>query len=34
MLNNPPQVIPYPQGSWGPDQGRALVAPDHWLQGQ
>ena len=34
LLNNPPQVIPYPQGSWGPEQSTALVAPDHWLQGQ
>jgi glucose-6-phosphate 1-dehydrogenase len=34
LLNTPPPVIPYPQGSWGPAQANALVAPDHWLQGQ
>jgi glucose-6-phosphate 1-dehydrogenase len=34
LLNTPPQVIPYPQGSWGPEQATALVTPDHWLQGQ
>jgi glucose-6-phosphate 1-dehydrogenase len=34
LLNTPPQVIPYPQGSWGPPQANALVTPDHWLQGQ
>ncbi len=34
LLTNPPAVIPYPQGSWGPGQARDLIAPDHWLLGQ
>ena len=34
LLTNPPEVIPYPQGSWGPEQAQALIAPDHWLLGQ
>jgi glucose-6-phosphate 1-dehydrogenase len=34
LLTNPPAVIPYPQGTWGPGQARDLIAPDHWLLGQ
>jgi glucose-6-phosphate 1-dehydrogenase len=34
LLNNPPPVAPYPQGTWGPAQARDLIAPDHWLLGQ
>jgi glucose-6-phosphate 1-dehydrogenase len=30
LLKNPPDVIPYPQGSWGPGQIRDLVAPNRW----
>jgi glucose-6-phosphate 1-dehydrogenase len=34
LLTNPPQVVPYDQGSWGPAQARDLIAPGHWLLGQ
>jgi glucose-6-phosphate 1-dehydrogenase len=34
LLTSPPAVVPYPQGSWGPEQARALITPDHWLLGQ
>jgi glucose-6-phosphate 1-dehydrogenase len=34
LLNTPPPVCSYPQGSWGPAQARDLIAPDHWLLGQ
>jgi glucose-6-phosphate 1-dehydrogenase len=34
LLNTPPPVAPYPQGTWGPAQARDLIAPDHWLLGQ
>jgi glucose-6-phosphate 1-dehydrogenase len=34
LLSRPPQVNPYPPGSWGPAQARDLVAPGHWLLGQ
>jgi glucose-6-phosphate 1-dehydrogenase len=34
LLTNPPQVVPYAQGSWGPAQARDLIAPGHWLLGQ
>ena len=34
LLANPPKVQPYPQGSWGPDQARKLIAPGRWLLGQ
>ena len=34
LLSRPPRVNPYPPGSWGPAQARALVAPGHWLLGQ
>jgi glucose-6-phosphate 1-dehydrogenase len=34
LLNNPPLPVSYPQGTWGPEQARNLIAPDHWLLGQ
>ena len=34
LLNNPPLPVTYPQGSWGPEQARNLITPDHWLLGQ
>jgi glucose-6-phosphate 1-dehydrogenase len=34
LLNSPPPVAPYPQGSWGPEQARDLITPDRWLLGQ
>jgi glucose-6-phosphate 1-dehydrogenase len=30
LLKNPPNVIAYPQGSWGPGQIRDLIAPNRW----
>jgi glucose-6-phosphate 1-dehydrogenase len=30
LLENPPDVILYPQGSWGPGQIRDLIAPNRW----
>ncbi len=30
LLENPPPVKPYPQGSWGPTEVGALVAPHGW----
>jgi glucose-6-phosphate 1-dehydrogenase len=34
LLDNPPRVLPYAAGSWGPAQARKLIAPGHWLLGQ
>jgi glucose-6-phosphate 1-dehydrogenase len=34
LLSRPPQVHPYPPGSWGPARARELVAPGRWLLGQ
>jgi glucose-6-phosphate 1-dehydrogenase len=34
LLSGPPQVSPYPPGSWGPAEARELVAPRAWLLGQ
>ena len=34
LLDNPPEVKPYAQGSWGPAAAAQLVAPGHWLLGQ
>jgi glucose-6-phosphate 1-dehydrogenase len=34
LLDSPPEVVPYAQGSWGPAQASKLIAPDHWLLGQ
>jgi glucose-6-phosphate 1-dehydrogenase len=30
VLRNPPPVLPYAAGSWGPDEADALAAPAHW----
>jgi glucose-6-phosphate 1-dehydrogenase len=30
LLQNPPAVKPYPQGSWGPAEIGALIAPNSW----
>jgi glucose-6-phosphate 1-dehydrogenase len=30
LLENPPPVKPYPQGSWGPTEVGALIAPHSW----
>jgi glucose-6-phosphate 1-dehydrogenase len=30
LLENPPPVRPYPQGSWGPNAMHQLIAPDAW----
>jgi glucose-6-phosphate 1-dehydrogenase len=30
LLDNPPPVEPYPQGSYGPDSLKRLIAPYHW----
>jgi len=30
LLDNPPEVIPYARGSWGPGQIRDLIAPRRW----
>ena len=30
LLKNPPEVIPYAPGSWGPGQIRDLIAPHRW----
>ena len=30
LLENPPPVRPYPQGSWGPNQIHQLIAPHAW----
>ncbi|HEV7965745.1 MAG TPA: glucose-6-phosphate dehydrogenase [Actinoplanes sp.] len=34
LLDNPPRLSRYPQGSWGPAKARKLVAPGRWLLGQ
>jgi glucose-6-phosphate 1-dehydrogenase len=31
ILENPPDVHPYDQGSWGPKEADELIAPRHWL---
>jgi glucose-6-phosphate 1-dehydrogenase len=30
LLDNPPVVRPYAQGSWGPNQIHQLIAPFTW----
>ena len=30
VLENPPPVLPYEPGSWGPEEADALIAPRHW----
>jgi glucose-6-phosphate 1-dehydrogenase len=34
ILDNPPRLAKYAQGSWGPAGARRLIAPDKWLLGQ
>jgi glucose-6-phosphate 1-dehydrogenase len=34
LLDNPPRLAPYPQGSWGPPRAAKLAAPSRWLLGQ
>jgi glucose-6-phosphate 1-dehydrogenase len=34
LLTNPPELASYAQGSWGPDEARALVEPGRWLLGE
>jgi glucose-6-phosphate 1-dehydrogenase len=34
LLENPPRVAKYEQGSWGPAKAAKLVAPGRWLCGQ
>jgi glucose-6-phosphate 1-dehydrogenase len=30
LLDNPPPVEPYPQGTWGPESVNTLIAPHRW----
>ena len=34
LLQAPPRLAKYPQGSWGPPGAKKLVAPYRWLSGQ
>jgi glucose-6-phosphate 1-dehydrogenase len=34
LLDEPPRLASYAQGSWGPARARKLIAPDRWLLGQ
>jgi glucose-6-phosphate 1-dehydrogenase len=34
LLADPPPVVPYAPGSWGPAEARQLIEPGHWLLGQ
>jgi glucose-6-phosphate 1-dehydrogenase len=34
LLDSPPRLTKYAQGSWGPAKARSLVAPGRWLLGQ
>jgi len=34
ILQAPPRLAKYPQGSWGPPSARRLAAPHRWLLGQ
>ncbi|MHC5796639.1 glucose-6-phosphate dehydrogenase [Lacisediminihabitans sp. FW035] len=34
ILADPPAVLPYARGSWGPDAAAKLAEPDGWLLGQ
>ena len=34
LLSNPPPLVPYAPGSWGPAQARKLIEPGRWLLGQ
>jgi glucose-6-phosphate 1-dehydrogenase len=33
LLANPPKIVPYAPGSWGPAEARKLVEPGRWLLG-
>jgi glucose-6-phosphate 1-dehydrogenase len=30
LLKDPPPLIPYPAGSWGPEEQNRLIAPNRW----
>lgn len=30
VLDNPPPLYSYPQGTWGPKEAQSLIAPRHW----
>jgi glucose-6-phosphate 1-dehydrogenase len=30
VLEDPPPVVPYPPGSWGPPEADELILPGHW----
>ena len=30
LLADPPPVLPYPQGSWGPEEVHDVIAPHRW----
>jgi glucose-6-phosphate 1-dehydrogenase len=34
LLSDPPPVVPYAPGSWGPARARTLIKPGRWLLGQ
>ncbi|MES2094876.1 MAG: glucose-6-phosphate dehydrogenase (NADP(+)) [Actinomycetota bacterium] len=34
ILDDPPTVVPYARGSWGPDAAAHIAEPDGWLLGQ
>jgi glucose-6-phosphate 1-dehydrogenase len=34
VLDNPPRLATYEQGSWGPSRAAKLIAPGRWLAGQ
>jgi glucose-6-phosphate 1-dehydrogenase len=34
ILDAPPRLAKYPQGSWGPAAAKKLAAPYQWLSGQ
>ncbi|MBO0748271.1 MAG: glucose-6-phosphate dehydrogenase (NADP(+)) [Acidimicrobiaceae bacterium] len=34
ILQDKPEPVPYPRGSWGPSETSALVAPRRWLLGE
>jgi glucose-6-phosphate 1-dehydrogenase len=34
LLTSPPQIRPYPPGTWGPAEAADLIAPGYWLLGQ
>jgi glucose-6-phosphate 1-dehydrogenase len=34
LLDEPPRLASYAQGSWGPARARKLIAPERWLLGQ